>query len=276
MITRTGNNTRSQASRLSLTRSLHHKLPKPFLTTYTDYMGLRDPLLRTEKKSSEVNFGENSSKCWVLHLNDLPRTTDGQTEGVNQCLENPLRCMSFYAPKKRMKRVQCLSLAEYWYNTSYHTSMKCTPFEALYGYSPPHMEDGSPPSTSLEPIDKRERCAMIHKLKSQLIEIKYFADRKRTEREGEVVLQLTSYLHSSIQVVGKRLPPSGTSNICLYTLFPASIQLQGFSIWCIYGFCVCTRLGKHFSLRLTSMNEFLEENGPCFVTNILWQVSFLP
>jgi hypothetical protein len=95
--------------------------------------------------------------------------TDGQSERVNQCLETYLRCMVNAHPKKW---VQWLSLAEYCYNTSYHTSLKCTPFEALYGYSPPHMELGSPPSTSLEPIDTRERCAMIQKLKSQLIEIK--------------------------------------------------------------------------------------------------------
>lgn len=31
-----------------------------------------------------------------------------------------------------------LSLAEWWYNTSYHSTIGTTPFEALYGY-PPHV-----------------------------------------------------------------------------------------------------------------------------------------
>jgi transposase InsO family protein len=64
--------------------------------------------------------------------------TNGQTERVNQCLKNYLRCMSFTEPKKWSS---WLSLAEWWYNTTYHTSLKCTPFQALYGYPPPLISE---------------------------------------------------------------------------------------------------------------------------------------
>lgn len=59
--------------------------------------------------------------------------TDGQTERLNQCLEAFLRCSTHDAPAKWAK---WLSLAEHWYNTTYHTSAGITPFEALYDYQP--------------------------------------------------------------------------------------------------------------------------------------------
>ena len=33
--------------------------------------------------------------------------------------------------------VQWIQLAEWWYNSTYHTSTKMSPFEAFYGYPPP-------------------------------------------------------------------------------------------------------------------------------------------
>lgn len=32
-----------------------------------------------------------------------------------------------------------LSLTEFWYNSHYHNGLKVTPFEALYGYKPLHL-----------------------------------------------------------------------------------------------------------------------------------------
>jgi hypothetical protein len=60
---------------------------------------------------------------------------DGQSERVNQCLEMFLRCSVHNNPRKWKS---WLPLAEFWYNTSFHTSLGCTPFKALYGYDP-HM-----------------------------------------------------------------------------------------------------------------------------------------
>jgi transposase InsO family protein len=59
--------------------------------------------------------------------------TDGQTERVNQCLEGYLHCAVHASP---VKWKDWLSLAEYWYNTSYHSSLGKTPFEVLYAHEP--------------------------------------------------------------------------------------------------------------------------------------------
>ncbi|WVZ96162.1 hypothetical protein U9M48_041833 [Paspalum notatum var. saurae] len=60
--------------------------------------------------------------------------SDCQTECVNQCMETFLRCYVHACPAKWM---DWLSLAEYWYNTSLHSALGTSPFEALYG-RPPH------------------------------------------------------------------------------------------------------------------------------------------
>jgi transposase InsO family protein len=56
--------------------------------------------------------------------------TDGQTERVNQILEDMLRACVIDCGKNWDKY---LSLAEFSYNNSYQSSPKMAPFEALYG-----------------------------------------------------------------------------------------------------------------------------------------------
>lgn len=63
---------------------------------------------------------------------------DGQPEVVNKNLEHYLRA---FATDKPHSWVSWLPLAEFWFNTNFHTSLKLTPFEALYGYPPPKVMD---------------------------------------------------------------------------------------------------------------------------------------
>jgi transposase InsO family protein len=55
---------------------------------------------------------------------------DGQTERVNQTLEDMLRACAIEYGKNWDT---CLSLAKFAYNNSYQSSLKMAPFEALYG-----------------------------------------------------------------------------------------------------------------------------------------------
>jgi hypothetical protein len=59
--------------------------------------------------------------------------TDGQTERINQCMETYLRCFAQACPRRWS---QWLSLAEFWYNSSFHSALGRTPFEILYGFPP--------------------------------------------------------------------------------------------------------------------------------------------
>ena len=62
---------------------------------------------------------------------------DGKTEAANKFLEGYLRS---YASDKQAQWCKWIPLAEWWYNTTYHTSTKMTPFYSLYGYEPPSIK----------------------------------------------------------------------------------------------------------------------------------------
>jgi hypothetical protein len=60
-----------------------------------------------------------------------PRTYE-QTEWSNQCLEGFLHCLVHSYPRQWSK---WLSVAEFWYNTAYHSALGNSPFEIFYGHS---------------------------------------------------------------------------------------------------------------------------------------------
>ena len=59
--------------------------------------------------------------------------TDDQSKKVNKCLEQYLRCAVQDNPKTWRR---WLPMAEFWYSTSYHTAIGCTPFKTLYRTEP--------------------------------------------------------------------------------------------------------------------------------------------
>ena len=72
----------------------------------------------------------------LAHSSAYHPQSDGQTERLNQCLENFLRCVTADKPKQWAR---WLPMAEWWYNTTFHSSLQLTPFEAFYGYKPPQL-----------------------------------------------------------------------------------------------------------------------------------------
>jgi hypothetical protein len=134
--------------------------------------------------------------------------TDGQTERVNQCLENYLRCMSFSEPQKWSS---WLALAEWWYNTSYHASLKCTSFQAMYGYFPPLICEVMVPGPEYPATEfLSAKQSMLANLKENLAtaqaRIKKYSDLKRRERSfvvrDLVYLRLQPYREAALAVLG--------------------------------------------------------------------------
>ncbi|WVY98390.1 hypothetical protein V8G54_030541 [Vigna mungo] len=93
--------------------------------------------------------------------------TDGQTEVLNRTLETYLRCFSSEQPKNWNF---FLPWAEYWYNTSFQASAKCTPFEIVYGRPPPTISRFVPGETSIEAVaqDLKDRDEALKQLKFHL------------------------------------------------------------------------------------------------------------
>jgi transposase InsO family protein len=131
--------------------------------------------------------------------------TDGQSERVNQCLEQYLRCAAHDSPTKWRK---WLPMAEFWYNSSFHTSLGCSPFQALYGVEPnfgamPNL--GSATGTAITDV-AAERQAFQDLLREHLlraqVRMKNQADKHRSDRQfqvgDDVLLKLQPYVQSSL------------------------------------------------------------------------------
>ncbi|KAK4270158.1 hypothetical protein QN277_023237 [Acacia crassicarpa] len=115
--------------------------------------------------------------------------SDGQREVLNRCLEHYLRCFSWQQPHEW---AQWLSLAERWYNTTYHSSTKMTPFEVMYGQPPPLHLPYLPQESAIESIDRSfsARETLLLQLKENLAvainRMKQLADKHRSERHYQV------------------------------------------------------------------------------------------
>jgi hypothetical protein len=87
-----------------------------------------------------------------LHLNSAYHPqTDGQTEVLNKCLKTYLRCFTY---EKQHQWAQWLPFAEWWYNTTYHTTTHMIPFEAVYGQKPPSVLSYLPGTLKVQAVDQ--------------------------------------------------------------------------------------------------------------------------
>lgn len=132
--------------------------------------------------------------------------TDGQTERVNQCIEMYLRCMTGQKPGEW---ANWIPMAEWWYNTTYHSSAGMTPYQALYCSPPPSITyQGARCTDPAVTQFVKDRVSIQRLLKDNLVKsqerMKFYADKNRSDREfqvgDEVYLKLQPYRQMTVNL----------------------------------------------------------------------------
>ncbi|KAF5458878.1 hypothetical protein F2P56_022873 [Juglans regia] len=123
----------------------------------------------------------------VFKLHGLPKTivSDGGSTFTSSFWKE------LFSDKPKLW-VDWLSLVEWWYNSTFHTSTKMTPFEAVYGTPRIRLQAYIPGLTSNQSVDQllQTREQILVTLKSNLSlaqeRMKYYYDKRRTDREFPV------------------------------------------------------------------------------------------
>ncbi|KAK2426226.1 hypothetical protein QL285_024920 [Trifolium repens] len=144
----------------------------------------RDPIFLSQFWNDLFTLqGVALNKSTAYHLQ-----SDGQTKIVNKGLETYLRCMCSEKPHTWPKWI---SLAEWWYNTNYHSAIHSTPFEIVYGQLPPVHLPYLPGESPVPAVD-RTLCAQeeaIQLLKFHLLRAQnrmLHANQHRNDRHFEI------------------------------------------------------------------------------------------
>lgn len=130
--------------------------------------------------------------------------SDGQTEHINQCWETYFRCFVHACPSRWN---EWLPNAEFWYNSSSHSAIGRSPFEALYGYPPrllymPESAVVHPEVHSWATNRQWMDSLLQHHLNRAKTRMKKQADQHRTERsfavDDLVFVKLQPYVQTSL------------------------------------------------------------------------------
>jgi len=134
--------------------------------------------------------------------------TDGQSEVVNKVIAMYLRCVTGDRPRAW---VDWLSWAEYCYNTSFHTALRATPFEVVYGRSPPPMLPYSPGTARTDTADAllRSRDEMLAEVRQRLLQAQQLSKKYYDAGHRDVEFQVGDWvwlrlLHRTTQSLDPR------------------------------------------------------------------------
>ncbi|GKC75344.1 ty3-gypsy retrotransposon protein [Tanacetum coccineum] len=152
----------------------HHGFPKTIVSD-------RDPIF--VRKFWKQLFEASGTR--LNHSTTYHPQTDGQTEVMNWRLEQYLRAMVLDRPHHLLR---FLPWAKFSYNTSFHSSIKMTPYQALYGRLPPSVIPYPPGSSKVAAIDELlvERDDFLRQLKTNLLAAKNCMEMKANRKRHGV------------------------------------------------------------------------------------------
>jgi hypothetical protein len=146
----------------------------------------------------------------LAHSSSYHPQSDGKTDIVNKCLEGYLHC---FVSDKQTQWFKWLPLVEWWYNTSFHTATKMTPFMELYGYHPPSITSSLKEKYKVQAvedhIENQQQVLQILKDNLNMAQnrMKQQADQHHSERSFEVgdwvFLRLQPYKQMSLKQAKK-------------------------------------------------------------------------
>jgi hypothetical protein len=102
--------------------------------------------------------------------------TDGQSEAVNKTIAMYLRCITGDRPRAWL---EWLPWAEYCYNTAFHSALRASPFEVVYGRQPPALLPYKPGSAQIQVVDAMlsSRDEFLQEVRARLLQAQEYARR---------------------------------------------------------------------------------------------------
>ncbi|GJW67410.1 ty3-gypsy retrotransposon protein [Tanacetum coccineum] len=162
------------------------KVAELFLEIVVKHHGVQKIIVSDRDPIFVSNFWKQIfqlSRTKLNHSTAYHPQTDGKNEVVNRCLEQYLRAMVTDRPHHW---VRLLPWAEYSYNTSYHSSIKMSPFQALYGLLPLSVIPYPPGSSKVAAVGELLRDECLRQLKENLLAAKNRMETKANRGRREV------------------------------------------------------------------------------------------
>lgn len=124
--------------------------------------------------------------------------TDGQIEVMNKGIELCLRSFVHEKPNTWYKH---LGWAEFSYNTSYHASIKMSPFQALFGRTQPEIPVFDSRSSKVQAVEELllERDALLKILKENLQQAQAHMENQVNKHRREVEFLVGEFVWLKLQ-----------------------------------------------------------------------------